>query len=74
MHDDSNYLSPVKEEQIDEAHDDEVIDLTTDDEEEQRRQSQHGNPIETQKPIDFKTTHQEWKDEFLQESKQRLFQ
>ena len=48
MHDDSDYLSLVEEEQVNEAPVDEVIDLTANDEEKQPRQPQHRNPTEAQ--------------------------
>ena len=45
MHDDSDYLSTVEEEQVDAAVDD-VIDLTADDKDEQPRQPSQRNPNE----------------------------
>ena len=45
MHDDSDYLSTVEEEQVDAAADD-VIDLTADDKDEQPRQPSQRNPNE----------------------------
>ncbi|WOG95311.1 hypothetical protein DCAR_0414625 [Daucus carota subsp. sativus] len=47
MHDDSDYLNNIEEEQVDVAPDD-VIDLTADDEDEQPRQPPWRNPTEAQ--------------------------